>query len=438
MSRLERNALAALVACGLISLAASPALAQITAPGLVKGINADITGNPFNFAVDPELEGPNFVGSPSSGGTGANIFASALGSPYGIDGLGDQNGNQVLVITQEGPSEFDGAGFTVSVSNGENGDGLGPGINTGFAPDDVETEFSDPTNIVAADPVFNTIGNSSGRLENGNVIRLSTWLQSDPLAPITVEPQIAPILKLEFYRDALGGVADNTGGISNPSFGSRIFDTDQNSVVIADEDQRARIVDIDGDGAWSFGLTTDSLPTPGEWVQVVHTYTVDDTSWDILDSIDVEGVEDVEEIRGVLFLGDFAGTNLGGPGNLLVDNALIEIFADSAAEQASDVMASNPSPVNDEGVAIPGDFDGDGDVDGVDLGVFSFDFANSPQGGPPFAASDFDEDGDVDGVDLGVFSFSFANNPPAASAVPEPSTLLLGGLALAGFAVRRR
>ena len=75
--------------------------------------------------------------------------------------------------------------------------------------------------------------------------------------------------------------------------------------------------------------------------------------------------------------------------------------------------------------SIPGDFDGDGDVDGVDLGVFAFDFAQSPQGGPPFAQSDFDMDGDVDGVDLGVFSFSFANFPPAAAAVPEPASALL-------------
>ena len=87
---------------------------------------------------------------------------------------------------------------------------------------------------------------------------------------------------------------------------------------------------------------------------------------------------------------------------------------------------------------IPGDFDGDGDVDGVDLGVFAFDFANSPQGGPPFAQSDFDADGDVDGVDLGVFSFSFANFPASATAIPEPTSLALFSTVAALAFGRRR
>ena len=53
-----------------------------------------------------------------------------------------------------------------------------------------------------------------------------------------------------------------------------------------------------------------------------------------------------------------------------------------------------------------GPFGGQGPV----VDVFAFDFANSPQGGPPFAQSDFDKDGDVDGVDLGVISSSFGKN----------------------------
>ena len=90
------------------------------------------------------------------------------------------------------------------------------------------------------------------------------------------------------------------------------------------------------------------------------------------------------------------------------------------------------------GSGIDGDFDMDGDVDGVDLGVFGFSFANSPQGGPPFADGDFDMDGDVDGVDLGVFGFNFVNFPPSSAAVPEPTSLLLVSIAAVGFAARRR
>ena len=136
--------------------------------------------------------------------------------------------------------------------------------------------------------------------------------------------------------------------------------------------------------------------------------------------------------------------------NGLSDSDLEALFAPSAALFSRDTnlgadfdtLVEDPtgimSVLERAAAGIPGDFDNDGDVDGVDLGVFAFDFANSPQGGPPFAQADFDEDGDVDGVDLGVFSFSFANFPPSATAVPEPSTVLLGGLALVGFAVRRR
>lgn len=64
---------------------------------------------------------------------------------------------------------------------------------------------------------------------------------------------------------------------------------------------------------------------------------------------------------------------------------------------------------------IVGDFDGDGDVDGGDFGVFVSGFQNSPQGGPPYASGDFDEDGDVDGGDFGAFVDGFQNFPPDAS-----------------------
>jgi hypothetical protein len=57
------------------------------------------------------------------------------------------------------------------------------------------------------------------------------------------------------------------------------------------------------------------------------------------------------------------------------------------------------------------DCDGDGDVDGVDFGIFAacFNKAGNPPrtpGCPPFAALKFDDDGDVDvdGVDFGVFA----------------------------------
>ena len=57
--------------------------------------------------------------------------------------------------------------------------------------------------------------------------------------------------------------------------------------------------------------------------------------------------------------------------------------------------------------ACEGDIDGDGDVDGSDLSVFSGDFGRTDCSVGPACEGDFDSDGDVDGSDLAVFSEDF-------------------------------
>jgi hypothetical protein len=428
------------VAIGAVVLVfgASTALAAFTAPGLIKDLNENPSGQADRLAADPNATGENF--SP-----GDNVFA--FGGAYGLDQNGAFLNNDMLVVTQSGSSGGTGAGFTISVSNGENGDGVGIGGASGFdycADGGCLVPGTDPSNTFnagAPDPVFTTIGNASGRLEDGNVVRFSVWVRNDPFAPTTVEPQITPIVKLEFWRNALSGHADFTGGVTNPNFGSRIFDTDQNDTAITNPNYRKRLVDIDGNGTWTFGSTTEPVPVTTAWQQIVHIYEVDslglingDVPWDIdpfgTDPIAsnpavVEDVTQVEEIRAVMFVGDFLGTALGGPGNLWWDNTLVEVFKDTTAEAASSVLTSNPSPALDE---LPGDFDSDGDVDGTDFLIWQ-------RGGSAFPLSQ---------SDLADWEANYGTVVPLAgalSSVPEPSAgllMMMGLLGLNGIRRNRR
>jgi len=79
---------------------------------------------------------------------------------------------------------------------------------------------------------------------------------------------------------------------------------------------------------------------------------------------------------------------------------------------------------------VPGDADGDGDVDAFDLGIWQTQFGME---GDDLSA-DFDMDGDVDGFDLGLWQTNFGAGVDD-SAVPEPATLAL--LAVGCVAIRR-
>ena len=93
-------------------------------------------------------------------------------------------------------------------------------------------------------------------------------------------------------------------------------------------------------------------------------------------------------------------------------------------------------------IIVPGDVDGDGDVDLADVGYFEAQFGASGLPLPPGANSaDLDEDGDVDLDDL-VFirdNFGYVSAAPPA-ATPEPATmtvLAIGGLMALGRRRRR-
>ena len=90
-------------------------------------------------------------------------------------------------------------------------------------------------------------------------------------------------------------------------------------------------------------------------------------------------------------------------------------------------------------VSLRGDFDADGDVDGVDFGLWQSGYPTAS--GASLVDGDDDGDGDVDGVDFGLWQANYPGAVPApvagATAVPEPATLgllLIGALVL----LRRR
>ena len=89
-------------------------------------------------------------------------------------------------------------------------------------------------------------------------------------------------------------------------------------------------------------------------------------------------------------------------------------------------------------IIVPGDVDGDGDVDLADVGYFEAQFGMSGLPLPPEENSaDLDADGDVDLDDLVFIRDNFGAGPAApAAATPEPATMSL--LALGGLMVLRR
>ncbi len=82
-----------------------------------------------------------------------------------------------------------------------------------------------------------------------------------------------------------------------------------------------------------------------------------------------------------------------------------------------------------------GDFDLDGDIDGVDFGLWQTGYPTAS--GAALADGDADGDGDVDGTDFGLWQENYPTNLGGSATIPEPATLaliLIGGLAL----LRRR
>ena len=86
---------------------------------------------------------------------------------------------------------------------------------------------------------------------------------------------------------------------------------------------------------------------------------------------------------------------------------------------------------------VPGDTDGDGDVDLLDLDALGANFGTLS--GATCAEGDFDGDGDVDLLDLDILGANFGTGVPSTS-VPEPNVAALAVIACSfcGLYARRR
>ena len=132
-----------------------------------------------------------------------------------------------------------------------------------------------------------------------------------------------------------------------------------------------------------------------------------------------------------LFIFDNADTDrMFDPDNITIEGVPVDWTAD--VEQTDDGVTLNLTLLT-----VPGDVDGDGDVDDVDLGLFEGQFGSQA---PGTYTADFDGDEDVDLDDFAVMRDNIVIAPGApqgGAATPEPATLALllaGGLGL----VRRK
>lgn len=195
------------------------------------------------------------------------------------------------------------------------------------------------------------------------------------------------------------------------------------------------------DSGWD-GAT---LPT-NEWVHVAYTWDGTSATGYINGSqvatADLSGNENYPLATAHAFLGVGAGRNAGTDA---FNGYIADVRVHTGVLSSADVM-NNYS----EGIAtsadLPGDLDGDGDIDSVDLGILRTNlFTNgfSSQG-------DINRDGTIDWVDWRLLKDNparqFGDISPGSigsspTQVPEPSSLigsLLASAALGGILVRRR
>ena len=195
----------------------------------------------------------------------------------------------------------------------------------------------------------------------------------NPNSPVVKQPQIEPVVKIELWKEALSGFAD-FNAVAFPGAGDRIWDTDQNAgnaAFVGFNQSQADWVDMNNNGAIANGRPVSVSLVTNEWRLAETTLIVDDDplndglGWSI--GAEFFDVEDVEEIRAVMFVGEFGGQDLSNGGSFWVDNLMVEVFANEAA------MLATPNPNTAPVEGIPGDFNNNGTVDAADYVILRND-----------------------------------------------------------------
>ncbi len=213
-------------------------------------------------------------------------------------------------------------------------------------------------------------------------------------------------------------------------------------------DAGSEVPDVGGGGGWDFfDMGTEMIEVPIDpedpdagtemievnvnrtqegwhrWMAVIKPEEIE-ISFDLFADGDIDATRTVAAITSengfteVRFgtPGDFSSLgdpDVPGSGAGHFDNILVEVI--------------------EAATAVPGDADGDGDVDAFDLGLWQTQFGQTGEG----LSADFDADGDVDAFDLGIWQINFGTGLDGA-AVPEPASLALIGLGALATLRRRR
>ncbi len=197
-----------------------------------------------------------------------------------------------------------------------------------------------------------------------------------------------------------------------------------------------------------FDQVTQSGAFSGEYSPTDYENLTDE----LRDSIDFLIPTDPVQLWDLNFSGEFEGNArlvfTYDDSDLISDESVLQIYhqlSDGAWEVLpkldQDIDANtitvetgsfSPFIVGSVSEPLIGDADGDGDVDAFDLGIWQTQFGTFGED----LSADFDDDGDVDAFDLGLWQTNFGTGVDD-SGVPEPSSVVLLGVAGIGLLIRR-